>query len=363
MGGYTSLNNDILYHIFYTMRTDKTHGVFNLSMVNKRLRAIATPLIFDTIFFTHKWNETEEPWAGAEDSMLAILSNRDIVSSVRTFYCRPWISSSAHRDIPGAFFSLFISFPNLLEIVVNLQDDLIPQVQEEFNAIRDETKSTYLFAPSLRSLIISNVHWLFMAEYISNLECLVIEFGVPGYLKESLEFDIEKLGSLHPGLKKLHCRSACMTKNVQRIARCLPNIVDISLLGGVIFERDGRYSSILDHLSCYRAFPRLESIEFPRLSFLGLGFNPPTCGNAYTPALSAQTAADAKRLTRQILDNIEQGLSDHGGSGIVTIRIGGEIYERNTNGRFRKTKIITHSHTRRGMRVIAVKYVDNIDEG
>ncbi|KAG9020168.1 hypothetical protein FS842_007540, partial [Serendipita sp. 407] len=300
---YSSLPDDILLYLCQTMQMEKLHGLMNLSGVDKRTREIASSLIFDQISLPRCPSEDKKSWAGLEKTIDVVVSNQTIVSSVRTLDIS--IHSESEEKLPRAFSTLLLSFPKISTLSIRLDVKYCSQIQEELGDRSNSDASAPLFPPSLNSLFIPDRSWMFLTEYVLKLENLVFES--PVYWEQAPHFNdnIQQLGAKHPGLKKLYCGEPCVTENVLDIARSLPNLQEIGLQGGT-----GRYSSnsVMDHLSCYRMFPKLKRISFPWVSSLGLGYNPPWCGNAYfnNPGLRVRLAAKAKEVTEQLLEGIQR---------------------------------------------------------
>ncbi|KAG8819612.1 hypothetical protein FRC17_010378, partial [Serendipita sp. 399] len=149
-----------------------------------------------------------------------------------------------------------------------------------------------------------------------------------------LELDVRNLGITHPELKALQAPAACITENLEEIANALPNLTDIGLLGPIYYP-----DSVLNHLKCYKQLPRLKTVRFPDLMFLGLGYDPPWCGNAYisNPGLRDELHAQAKKLTRRLLKETEHVLAEDGPR-LRRVIIGGLICERDANGRLQRDR-------------------------
>ncbi|KAG8819489.1 hypothetical protein FRC17_010430, partial [Serendipita sp. 399] len=118
------------------------------------------------------------------------------------------------------------------------------------------------------------------------------------------------------------------------IASALPNLTDIGLLGPIYYP-----DSVLNHLKCYKQLPRLKTIRFPDLMFLGLGYDPPWCGNAYisNPGLRDELHSQAKKLTRRLLKELEHVLAKDGPRPQRVI-IGDLICEQDANGRLQRDR-------------------------
>ncbi|KAG8817918.1 hypothetical protein FRC17_011044 [Serendipita sp. 399] len=318
------------------MRKEELPGLVNLSMVNKRTRINAISSIFDHIFFTQQWGSEAEPWAGVENNIEIILRNETLVSSVRAFDFHPWVHSPSESKIPSSFFTLLFSFPVLRELSIGVQDSYMPQIQQELN---DRFLSSARLPESLQSLCIPDPRWMFLVDNIPRLEYLVIKKRASSVDDPSFEFNVQKLGISHPNLKKLHCQTPCKTENIQEVARALPNLRDIGLVGWVSWRQS---ESLMHHLACYSTLSKLETISIPHLTSLGLNYYPPRCGNAYrsNPGLKARLHAQRKQIIRQILNAIEHEVLTKGASRLQRVDIGGTICERNASGRFQRSRYI-----------------------
>ncbi|KAG8819947.1 hypothetical protein FRC19_009364 [Serendipita sp. 401] len=105
MAHYSILNDDVLYHLCRVMHTNRLHGLINLSMVDRRTRMIAMPLLFSKIFYFPLWDEDQKPY------IEIILKNRTILSFVRIFDFFSLDDHEFEHKIPALIFTLIASLP------------------------------------------------------------------------------------------------------------------------------------------------------------------------------------------------------------------------------------------------------------
>ncbi|KAG8758602.1 hypothetical protein FRC14_007797 [Serendipita sp. 396] len=216
---YSNLPDDILRYLCQTMRMERLYGLMNLSGVDRRTREIALSSIFDQISLPRRLSENQESWVGLEETINVILSNQAIVSSVRTLDVYVYGYSKSEGKLPGTIFTLLFSFPKISTLSIRMGNKYCSQTQEELGDQSNSDTSMSLFPSSLNSLIIPNRKWIFLTEYVLQLESLVIESIAHGGPDPHFSDDIQRLGVKHPGLKKLYCQDACFTRNV--LGECL----------------------------------------------------------------------------------------------------------------------------------------------
>ncbi|KAG8843590.1 hypothetical protein FRB91_003274 [Serendipita sp. 411] len=317
---YSALNDDVLYHLCLLMRTDNFQGLIKLSMVDRRTRVVSTPLMFEQI-------ESFLAWDRAQEKFEVILENRTILSSVRVLSLNFWDDAKPEHSVPSAIFTLLASLTHLVEFSITV--GILTKHGPLFQSNIDEYLSGSLSHPSLRSLHIGNRELMFLVESISPLESLVIE-------ELPFQLYIEKLGDLHPGLRKLHCSGGCDTTNVRRIARCLPNLRDIGFLSiGYLRYWAG---SILGHLASFRVFPMLESITLSDILDLGIDGCIPSQWEV--PLSEDELIVRKERAIERLLEGIENDIMTEDGPKLQTVVIGHILCKVDANGRLRRVKRI-----------------------
>ncbi|KAG8819949.1 hypothetical protein FRC19_009366 [Serendipita sp. 401] len=161
-----------------------------------------------------------------------------------------------------------------------------------------------------------------------------------------VESYIEKLGSLHPRLEKLHLPLARYdTKTIREIARCLPDLRDIGFKSGAYGPRYQEGRSVLDHLASFRMLPMLESITFPDILNLGLDYDLPSFVKRVRleidifgdSDLEDAIIARKEEAIGRLLEGIDKEIMTKGGPRLKIIVIGDIIYEIDANRRFRRS--------------------------
>ncbi|KAG8813190.1 hypothetical protein FS842_005647 [Serendipita sp. 407] len=188
----------------------------------------------------------------------------------------------------------------------------------------------------------------------------MVDSGVLEFHDVPLKPYLEKLRTVHPGLTVLHCPAWCVTENIREIARCLPNLRDIGLLGRRFPQRFWRASSVMDHLAPFRMFSKLESISFPDISKLGISYRSPGTAFCLYPGLRDRRDPQAKEVTQRLLEGIEKEILTKTGPRLLRVVIGVIIYEVDANRRLRKRRRICREGRRR--HIVVEEYVGD-DEG
>ncbi|KAG8824907.1 hypothetical protein FRC19_000839 [Serendipita sp. 401] len=117
--------------------------------------------------------------------------------------------------------------PRLTELSIYVPDEHMLQFQQEFDRRSEKDISSSRFPPSLRSLRIPSGRWIFLAGYVSTLDYLVVGSDSDGNDVIPLESCIQKLGTTHPDLRKLHCTVSSVTGSFREIALYPPNLKEI----------------------------------------------------------------------------------------------------------------------------------------
>jgi hypothetical protein len=109
-----------------------------------------------------------------------------------------------------------------------------------------------------------------------------------------------------------------------------------------------------DHISAFKAFGHLKSLSLPSVSDLGMGYNPPWCGNAYrgNPGLRERLKKQKDEIIARLMHGISMEVIMQERSTLCEVVLGqrhwgfqiiwekgekGELYESKAVERSRKT--------------------------
>jgi hypothetical protein len=109
-----------------------------------------------------------------------------------------------------------------------------------------------------------------------------------------------------------------------------------------------------DHISAFKAFKYLKSLSLPSVMDLGMGYNPPTCGNAYrsNPGLGERLKKQKDEIIARLMHGISMEVIMQEGSMLCEVVLDerhwgsqiiwekgekGELYESKAVERSRKT--------------------------
>ncbi|KAG8819948.1 hypothetical protein FRC19_009365 [Serendipita sp. 401] len=326
---YSALNADILYHLCQMMYTDKLHGLVNLSMIDKCTRTVATPFIFDSISSYWLWGKDSESRTDFKRNVEILLKNNRIISSIRTFDL--YVPSTTSIPIPSAAFIL-LTLPRLVKLSIHVHDQHLSQFKIKFEECSKGRRPRSPFPPSLRSLDIPNENWIFLIDSFSHLEYLVVaSHPCLGYEvnRKSMASYLQKLGTLHPGLRTLHCPLSFVADNIKEIARCLPDLSEIGLRGRVSQIRYRGCQFVARHIADFKMLPKLETIFFSDLPVTWISDwedEPDTEGNPI-PTLGFDSG------TEEFLQEIEERLLTEDGPRLKSVIVGPVVYEVDENRR------------------------------
>ncbi|KAG8870648.1 hypothetical protein FRC20_011526, partial [Serendipita sp. 405] len=142
-----------------------------------------------------------------------------LMRTVRCYPCLMNFTRTIHHI--AVEFTLWIypvaeqKIPRLTELSIYVPDEHMLQFQQEFDRRSEKDISSSRFPPSLRSLRIPSGRWIFLAGYVSTLDYLVVGSDSDGNDVIPLESCIQKLGTTHPDLRKLHCTVSSVTGSIR----------------------------------------------------------------------------------------------------------------------------------------------------
>jgi hypothetical protein len=235
MTEYSNLPYDILYALCSLLHETDFHALHNLSLVDKRSRAIATIFLFLNIGFRDEVIGDVVPWEGMSARLDTLLQNNHILKSVRSvlghistyhskavdfrrFILEPFIRDPDKWPIPIALFDLLRALTGLKELHLLLHPQYLEQVRnallDSFPAEAEGQQDNRL--SSVISLALPTSDWLSLSPAFPNLSKLEIRLASTwGYPLSSLGLDFAALAKAHPNLTTLHCHAPSTTKVIQ----------------------------------------------------------------------------------------------------------------------------------------------------
>ncbi|KAF8908020.1 hypothetical protein CPB85DRAFT_1310476 [Mucidula mucida] len=132
------------------------------------------------------------------------------------------------------------------------------------------------------------------ARYISNLDKASFSYG-----SEERARKLYDLLHLAPKLDSLEITSSWSTSTLQELRNAAPNVSRLLLNGGLL----NRSLNIYSLIPVFASFPTLKILRVMSLSRLGVGYDPPRCGNSYMGSHGAQLR---ERLERQCHESTEK---------------------------------------------------------
>lgn len=249
------------------------HELVNVSMTNKRMRNICAPFIFTHVGIgrrSYGW------WRASRSLKAAELS----------FHGKQYATSLTINVSPGyrKFKHPSESFPRRCALALSRYDRVrqLHLVVPYYTAAAFKTgfRKSNLEFPNVRTLILgSRLEWLIHmcpnVEVISTVGPRWLDDDTDGRWSWQLLYNLIQTAGFVPNLRHFEMRADWNTDLVGTVLQCMPEIESLAMPGGQYYDEINALLSILGQ------FRNLKVLALAEPEKLGVGYDPPGCGNAY----------------------------------------------------------------------------------
>ncbi|OCL02599.1 hypothetical protein AOQ84DRAFT_392860 [Glonium stellatum] len=287
------LNDDVLYEICWSvgaLTTDvgNTQGqvpLKNLSLVNKHFREITVSILFRNVCVVGPASESrmmiEGDWMTARAAIAALQNS--LVKYIRNFKFDIYTSERPTEPPAEEDFKQLVKF---LDRMPQLRKLLLYVPLPHLKALESAFEATEIMLPSVKILVF-NPLCVFLMNKCPNLEVAsvhmpddwVYQRPFPDSVDTVQEFKVTLINALRStkNLRRFEAKGPWHMNDLHALTTVAPKLQWLEMRGGwYVHEVD-----LLTSLAALSQFKNLERLDLADAYQLGLGFNPPRCGNAY----------------------------------------------------------------------------------
>ena len=246
----------------------------NVSMTNKRMRNICAPFIFTHV----KIGRLDYGWWRA---------SRSLKAAEMSFHAKQYARSLIVSVYPAGYKKITYpskSFSRRLALVLPGYD----HVRQLYLIVPAYTATGFkkvfekgnLELPNVQTLILgSHVEWIInmcpKVEVISTVGVHWLGANIDGTWPQRQPYDLIRAAGRAPNLRHFEMHESWGIDLVETVLKCMPDIESLAMPGRQYIDR----AHVLLFVLC--KLRNLKSLALSDPSNLRVGFDPPTCGNAY----------------------------------------------------------------------------------
>lgn len=288
------LNDDVLYEICSSVNALATDvggsqsqvSLKNLSLVNQHFREVSAPILFRNVRTIGPAGKSrmmlEGDWITARTAM-AVLQN-SLVRHIRNFKFDIYAAGCPTQPPAKQDFEQLVKFlaqmPQLRKLVLYVPLPHVTTLESVFEAAD-------ILLPSVNTLVF-NPLCVFVVNKCPNLEAVSLHtphrwrhqrpHADPSDVIQKYKVTLVKALSLAKRLRRFEATGPWRVNDLLALAIIAPRLRWLEMRGtSYAYEAD----STLEKLTALSGFENLERLDIADASELGLGFDPPWCGNAY----------------------------------------------------------------------------------
>jgi hypothetical protein len=291
-----SINEDGFYEICKTIlettcqnRQGKPitghQSIKSLSATNRDMRTRLEPMVFRSICVDVRY------WVRTLENLERIERCKAIQHHIRRFYLKIYLPHDDEMkripELPERFVGIFRRAPKLEKLSISVPDKEVESYQ-----LAIQKPDTDL--SSVRTLAFGKgFEWLVeLCPQVTTISTCD-DWPTRGIRPAQPSYDLVRIASLATKLRVLEIKEYWSAELIEHIATLIPNLQGLGLLGML------QYFKLGDLLTPLSRFRDLKTLSIPMASELGIGFNPPDCGNAYI-------GPDGEGLARQVEEDERQ---------------------------------------------------------